>query len=179
MATGKSGITWADKVRKEKIARLYETDARGLRDDELVDDVGYALYVRCVSILEVTEAARGRAKCHACGHIILHGAHRDEVLHCEKCGWEITWAAYKKSYRQKQLFGGAALQAFKDFVARFPNAQTYPQKMLLIDTLIHEFHWNLIRGNGVLEATRPAAANLIDCGKLADVAAFLGELSSR
>ena len=29
------------------IKRLYEADAAGLRDESLVDEVGFALYVRC------------------------------------------------------------------------------------------------------------------------------------
>jgi hypothetical protein len=170
-------ISWAAKVRNEKIRQLYRTDASGLRDDELLDEVGYGLYARCVSILEATEAARGRAKCHGCGHIIPHGVRRDEVLKCSQCGWEVTWAAYKRSYKDKQLFGGAALACFQDFVARFPKAQKPEQKMLLIDRLIHEFHWNLVKGEAVAKATRPAAANLVECEKLTDVVAFLDELS--
>jgi hypothetical protein len=34
---------WARRVEQEKIRRLYETDARGIVDDELIDEVGYAM----------------------------------------------------------------------------------------------------------------------------------------
>lgn len=44
---------WAPRVPKALIARLYETSARNLLDDELVDEVGYALLVRCESMLDV------------------------------------------------------------------------------------------------------------------------------
>jgi len=47
-------VHWAPPVSKEKIRRLYESDASGLRDDELLDDVGITLYLRCKSILTVT-----------------------------------------------------------------------------------------------------------------------------
>lgn len=174
-----AGIEWARKVRPEKIARLYEADAAGLRDEELADEVGFALLARCESILEVTEASRGRAKCHGCGALIQHGWRHDEVLVCERCGWTVVWETYLRSYQGKQLHGGAAVKAFAEFVERFPAARTYPEKMLLIDQLLHEFHWNLIRKQERLEATRPVAANLIDCRGLAEVAAFLGKLTSK
>ena len=32
---------WAPRVPQDKVRRLYETDARGIYDDELIDDVGY------------------------------------------------------------------------------------------------------------------------------------------
>lgn len=179
MAAQERPIRWAPKVPIPQIRRLYQADATGLRDEELVDEVGWGLYARCVSILEVTEAARGRAKCHGCGGIILHRAGRDEVLRCESCGWEASWATYRRSYRAKQIFGGAALEAFAEFQRRYPAARTYPEKMLLVDRLIHEFHWNLVRGMTEPEATRPAAANLIECRGLREVVAFLDELSGK
>ena len=179
MADQEHPIRWAAKVPCGQIRRLYQTDATGLQDEALVDEVGCGLYARCVSILEVTQAARGRAKCHGCGDVILHRAGSDEVLCCGSCGWQTTWQAYKRSYKAKQLFGGAALGAFEEFVAQYPAARTYPQKMLLVDRLIHAFHWNLIRGAAEPQATRPAAANLIECRTLREVAAFLDDLSGR
>jgi hypothetical protein len=170
-------IRWARKVASHHIRRLYLADAAGLPDEELVDEVGLGLYDRCVSILEVTQAVRGRAKCHGCGGIILHQCGHDEVLRCERCEWRTTWPAYRRSYKGKQLFGGAAIAAFEEFVKRYPGARTYSEKILLIDRLIHEFHMNLIRGREQPEATRPAAANLIEFEKLAEALAFLDELA--
>jgi ribosomal protein L37AE/L43A len=178
MTSDEPRIRWAPKVRKDKILRLYKSDALGLQDDELADDVGHALHARCVSILEVTQAVRGLAKCHGCGHVIRHSRPRDDVLHCNRCGWSVPWQTYRNSYKGRQLFGGAAIQAFVDFTERFPMARTYPEKMLLINQLIHEFHWNLVRGQTEPKATRPVAANLIDCGKLSEVTAFLTKLSN-
>ena len=34
---------WAPRVPREKIWRLYRSDAKGIRDEELVDDVGITL----------------------------------------------------------------------------------------------------------------------------------------
>jgi hypothetical protein len=62
-------IRWAPKVRQEQIWRLYQNDARGLIDEELIDEVGWALYSRCQSILWVTD--RNRVPCPRCHHVIL------------------------------------------------------------------------------------------------------------
>jgi hypothetical protein len=40
-------IRWAHKLRPEKLRRLYELDAQGLADAELIDEVGDTLYSRC------------------------------------------------------------------------------------------------------------------------------------
>ncbi|MGI6704943.1 MAG: hypothetical protein ACOX6S_01330 [Clostridia bacterium] len=40
--------TWAPKVNPNKIRRLYQQDAKGILDDELLDDVGYSLYGSCI-----------------------------------------------------------------------------------------------------------------------------------
>ena len=63
---------------------------------------------------------------------------------------------------------------FQDFVERFPRAQTAQQRMVLIDTLLHGFHWYAKTG----EPTRPVAVNLIDL-RLDDVIAFLDDLTWR
>ncbi len=47
-------IQWAPKVRRDLIRRLYQNDAHGLVDDDLINAVGFALYQRCESILMVT-----------------------------------------------------------------------------------------------------------------------------
>ena len=58
---------WAHRVRKSWIARLYRSCGEGLLDEELIDAVGFALYARCVSMLQVTEAVHGRPPCPRCG----------------------------------------------------------------------------------------------------------------
>src|SRR5947209_5700042 len=99
-------IWWAPRVPREQIRRLYEADASGLPDEELLDDVSFSLFQRCRSILTATEAHAGRAACPRCEQIILHHHDKEEVLVCAGCGWHMTWGAYFKSYQGKQLHGG-------------------------------------------------------------------------
>ena len=66
MGNERSDIQWAPRVPKHKIRRLYEADAKGMLDEDLLNDVGITLLLRCESILAVAEAQRGRVKCPRC-----------------------------------------------------------------------------------------------------------------
>jgi len=165
---------WSPKVPQVLVRRLYRSTAGGVLDDELVDEVGIALYARCGSILTVTEAVRGRVECPVCASVF---ARTGPLLRCPACGWELPWERYRATYKRRQLFGGAALGAFETFRLAYPRARTARERLLLIDTLIHEYHWNLIAGNSEPEATRPAAACLIEGAGLAEVVRFLDELA--
>ena len=53
---GADEIEWARRVPKSKIRRLYESDASGLLDEDLLEEVGSLLLQRCKSILNVADA---------------------------------------------------------------------------------------------------------------------------
>jgi hypothetical protein len=164
---------WAPRVAQDKIRRLYETDARGTVDDELIDDVGYAMLARCESILIATRAHAGDVMCRQCRASIKRDIYeRDGPLACEACGWISTWREYHKSYRRKQLHGGGATPAFETFVARWPLARTPRDKLLAIDALVHACHVSLQHG----VASRPAAVNVID-GTMRELLRFLNDLA--
>ena len=182
---GKDGIAWvrwARPVRQDKVRRLYETDARGIMDEELIDDVGCALYLRCRSILAVTEAAQGRVACPRCSESISRVEKGNsapslaERLCCIGCGWHATWGRYRQTYQGQQLYGAGGLEAFRTFLARFDQAHTAREKLFAIDRLIHSFHYNLSAGAKTPTPSRPAAANVLE-GSLAEVVGFLDRLS--
>jgi predicted RNA-binding Zn-ribbon protein involved in translation (DUF1610 family) len=164
---------WARKVPRSQIRRLYEADALGIVDEELIDKVGWALRERCDSILAVTAAHAGRVACPACGAAITRERPwRDDVpVACAACGWQLPWPTYHQTYRGKQLFAANAGPVFEGFYQAFPKARTPQAKMLLIDQLIHAFHL------GLTDVGRPVAANLIE-GSLGEVIVFLDELTS-
>jgi len=97
-------IQWSSRVPAAQVRRLYEGDARGLLDDELLDDVGHGIYVRCQDILTISQAQRGKVKCPCCENIILRrksnrsttrsSVHtfrwETELLRCRLCNWQIT-----------------------------------------------------------------------------------------
>lgn len=163
---------WAPRVAPWKIRRLYETDAKGIYDDELIKEVGYALLARCESFLAANEAVRGRAPCPVCGETIPHTGDKEVFLFCQRCGWELSWDDYFATIQHKQLVGAEPVfEQFERFIQRFPAASSPREGMLLIDELIHGFHWDLKRAN----PTRPVAVNLIQ-GRLGEVIGFLDAL---
>ena len=169
-------IMWSPRVSQQKIRLLYEKDAKGIIDDELIDDIAFSFFMRCQDIITVTDASQGKVKCRMCENLISHKGNKDEILKCDKCLWETTWGAYLKSYQKKQLHGGGALGAFKSFVAKLPKAKASEEKMILIDRLIHEAHqWTDAKSKEPV-FTRPTAVNIIS-GKMKDVMTFLDQLS--
>lgn len=175
MEQGAARLHWAPRVPQFKIRRLYESDALGAWDSELIDEVAYGFYARCQSILTVTAAEHGRVACPGCGQVIERHAGHDETLRCERCGWQITWREYLHSYQHKQLSGGSAVGAFEAFVQGLPAAETPKDKMLLIDRLIHQVHKTALSGEET-PFWRPAAVNLI-VGNMTQVIALLEQLA--
>lgn len=164
---------WSPRVKPEHIRRLYAGEAAGLLDAELLDEVFYAIRARCESILTVTEASNGRVKCPSCGAQIARrvgSGEQREVMVCPACGWSLTWGEYLKTYQGKQLHGGGAVPAIQAFLVGGAQAGAPQQKMLLIDALLHAYHWEAAQN-----PTRPVAVNMIQ-GTINTVVALLEEL---
>ena len=152
-------IRWASKVPPNKIRRLYESDASGLLDEELVDEVGIMLYARCESIALVS---RAQVRCPRCRALIEVGWGRpdDELIRCPvpDCGWQTTHADWHRSWTKRQLIGSNALPLFETYLVDYAQAETPGTKMLLIDALIHGFHHDL----KTQQLNRSVANNLIE-----------------
>lgn len=163
---------WAPRLTQDEIRRFYESDAKGIYDEDLINEIGCGLMARCRSFVEAVEAVQGRARCPQCSAIIAHNSRGSKVLRCA-CGWRLSWADYFRTIQHRQLSGAEpVLQQFRSFLQEYPNARTPQEKTILIDTLIHGFHW-YYKTNTV---TRPVAINLIE-GRLSEVVAFLDSLS--
>lgn len=181
---GASIVHWPPRVTKERLRRLYASEAAGLLDDELLDEVGITLYLRCRAILDVCGALhRGLVRCPGCERdgretlVPREQATRrnpDPAIACPTCGWATTWNAYEATFRRRQLNPGGATEYFQSFFDDYPRCTTSPERMLAIDRLIHAFHYSL-RADPSLP-TRPAAVNLIE-GRLTDIVPFLDALS--
>jgi predicted RNA-binding Zn-ribbon protein involved in translation (DUF1610 family) len=168
-------VQWASRVNPARIRRLYETDARGIVDEELIDKVGYALYARCQSILQATEAHAGRIICPECGALVTRAStpsDKSAILDCAGCGWRVRWADYFRTFQDKHLNGGGAVAFHAEFVERFRGATSAQEKMLAIDRLIHACHWELVQRPG-----RSAARELIYAKNYQDLLTFLNTLS--
>lgn len=162
-------IEWAPRARPHLIRKLYEADANGLVDDQLIDEVGYSLLLRCEAIHRVAER-----RCPHCGEK-LKGAFdrgpRDRPISCPGCRWSSTWDAYHRSYKGRRIHGGRAYTAFVAFMNAFPRCRTIQAKMLEIDRLIHAVHETPDAN------VSPAASNLLYEKKPRWAKAFLDELA--
>ena len=81
------------RVQRDKIQRLYESDAKGMLDEELVDDIGISLLTRIESIFRAGKAIFGEAWCPHCGRPIQH-QHRARCRQCRR---------YPTAHTRKQL----------------------------------------------------------------------------
>jgi hypothetical protein len=137
---------WAGKVSRRDIKRLYASEAQGLMDVDLLEQVIFTVHVRVLDMFEVREAQQhGRVKCRACGESIpqpfwMGGVYKANPLICDHCGWQTTCGEYLASYSGKDLLPGSRTELFREFLQRFETACNPGEKMLLLDWLIHEFH---------------------------------------
>ena len=178
-----SVIKWAKKVSQEQIERLYTQDSRGIADDTLADEVGWALYARCESIISVTYGLEHKTLiCQRCGADIVM---ENNEFNCS-CGFSATLKEFRASYKNKQLYGANAITSFIKFRRDFPRAKEYREKMIAIDTLIHSFHvlhsYRLKMespdpADKNLPLGRPVGVNIIE-GSLSEVIPFLDRLSA-
>ena len=175
-------IKWCKKVPQELISRLYNQSASGICDNELADEVGWALYARCESIISATNGfEKKRLLCLNCGAEVP----LVENLFSCPCGFHAAWDEFKRSYKGKQLHASNALPIFMDYQRDFPKAKTYGEKLICIDVLIHSFHvknsyYKILDSydpeDENVALNRPTGANLIE-GSLTEVILFLDKLS--
>jgi len=178
-------FNWAKKVSQASIQKLYEADTTLFKDDKLIDEVGWGLYARCMSIITVTNAYEEKSlPCPNCEEK-MEFTPDPRQFSCV-CGLVIPWEDFKRSYKNKQLYGANAMPIFTKFVNNFPQCKDYDQKMLAIDALINAFHILHSYRTGTFTETpsesdplgRPVGANLIE-GSLYEVIEFLDFLSNR
>ena len=166
-------VRWAPRVPQEMIRSLYEQDALGIRDEDLLAEVGWRLKARCESFLGAVEATNGRAPCPKCGTSIAHSSRPEELLECPACAWSLSWKEYFSTIQHKQLSGAEpVLILFREYIQGFTRAVEAEEKMLAIDRLLHGFHWWTLQN----EETRATGVNLIE-GKHHEVVDFLDRLT--
>jgi len=167
-----SRIRWAPRIEQSLIKRLYEADASGVPDLSLCDEAGVGLYLRCQAIIRVH---RRQVECPDCGTVFeLSRPEQNATVPCPGagCAWQTSRTEYAASWSKKRIWCGKALEAFEEYHDQYPRARTYREKILLIDRLIHRFHWDLKAGM----PNRSAANNLLE-GSHDQVVAFLDRLS--
>jgi peptide deformylase len=140
-------LRWAPKLPVAKIVRLYQADATGIRDEDLLADVAWRLRERCRSILLVTAS---RVVCPGCGTELSVRPHApptpywrpqgpdDAPVPCPACGLTVTVEEFLASIRHRDL--GAPAGQCREFLERFDAAAGYAERLLAIDRLVHAVH---------------------------------------
>jgi hypothetical protein len=153
------------------LQRLYESDAQGVRDLELCEQVGSYLHARCATFGLVK---RGEVECPLCGSVFPVVTKGGSRCTGKDCRFETTQAAYRQSIRNHYAGTGRAIAAYETFERRWPGARSYADKILLIDQLIHSFHVDEKTGR----PAKSVASKLLE-GNKKDVVRFLDALSAR
>ena len=146
---------WPSKLDIQKLRQLYLLDAKGIQNTELADEIGLSLYLRCKYGKEDMEhMERYAIRCHHCGAELEGGG---DFRQCA-CGYQYSYKEYRRSYRRNNMPTGAAAKVFEAFITNWELAKSYNEKILLIDSLLHEFHLSLVSG----AVHRPVAMNFIE-----------------
>ena len=177
-------IKWSQRLPLDKLRQLYLSQANGMLDEELLEDVAVTLYLRCKDIIAVDKAKGGEVRCPFCYKNemkeIYIQATRDEYgrildkLQCNECSNEFSYAEYKLCYKREQLNMGGAGEAFKRYINEYERPELPEKRMLQIDRLIHEFHYSL--KSNPEQPTRSVGPNLLGAN-LTIAMKFLNELS--
>lgn len=174
---------WGEKVSRNDLFRLYQGEASGLIDEDLLDEVGYTFYTRCKQGKETREhMVKGQIICHHCGTVITAGRtsptgavllndDNDALINCG-CGYSYTYREYRRSCNSVNMPGGRATPIFEHFLLKWPTCRSATEKMMLIDWLVHECHVTLMSGM----AGRSVCVNLIE-GSLKQISDLIIKLA--
>jgi hypothetical protein len=160
-------IRWAPMLASAKLARLYEANASGVLDGELLDDVGWRLWERLSDVMRVTSGSVSCPSCKTEFQVRAPDRLPDDVVGCPGCGWETTPRLWHSSWEHRSLNGNCP--EFERFVTRWPNATSVRERMLLVDAVVHALHVSSrddLPGNfaarNLLEGSRPKVVALLD-----------------
>ncbi|OGO91708.1 MAG: hypothetical protein A2Y17_13095 [Clostridiales bacterium GWF2_38_85] len=135
---------WSPRISQSKIRSLYQTNAKGICDDVLVDEVGFTLYARCLQGRdEHLLANEGKLKCHHCRKVNISPS--NGLIICS-CGYAYIFREYMRSFNKDGMLSRSATPFFNKFIDMWSIANTYYDKIKAIDFVIHECHLNMMSG---------------------------------
>lgn len=150
-------FNWCRKVSRSKLIKLYQSDAQGLLDEELLDDIGYTFFARCKQAQDTRTCLKDRwIICHHCG-TVLTTTNPTSVTYCT-CGHCYSYREYRRSFNSNNMPAGRAKPIFDTFTDKWPICKDKKEKIILIDWLIHECHVSVMSGL----AGRSVCVNLIE-----------------
>jgi hypothetical protein len=102
---------WASPVAQASLRALYRGVARGLVDDDLLLEVGWALWARARDVAQVSTAVHtGRVPCPICGgeairlrRLAYRHTPRGRPVRCEHCDHAGDWSDVREALRRRPL----------------------------------------------------------------------------
>jgi len=111
-------MNWASRVKVSEIRRLYRSERQGMVDENILLDVGWALYALCEDVVTaVTAINLGEVPCPDCDQplqrkniptpteaqrtALLRAQHRVGWFHCEHCQSRLLWQDCRDALRKK------------------------------------------------------------------------------
>jgi hypothetical protein len=160
---------WSRKVPRHLIRQLYRGDALGLLDAELVDDVAYRLYGRCIDLLERANADPQALTPKKQTRVVERPPAWEGFVKRQRYPWEIGWRVDLADYAP-----GSPLEVVAYYAVKLPAARTPREKKILINRLVHECHESL---RSPPEEGAPLAVEII-AGGAPQILALLDELAA-
>ena len=158
-------IKWAAKIQPILLKKIYNMSASGVIDEELIDDVGIRLYLRCEAMVMISQKS---LYCPECNNKIVITDEQGELA-CNNCNFAFTLAEYRESFTHRELLLGNAAPYFEKYYNEYLKCKTANEKIIMIDTLIHSFHIdiktgaiNRIAGNNLIEGSHDQVVGLLD-----------------
>ena len=144
------------KVSRNDLMKLYQSEAKGLINEDLLDEVGYTFYTRCTQAKQARELMeQGKMLCLHCGAVLSDDivkiggytpfSKSNLPVSCD-CGYSYTYREYRRCCNAANMPGGRATPIFEHFAQKWPSCKDTAQKMMLIDWLVHECHVTLMSG---------------------------------
>ena len=150
-------FNWSKKVSRNALLQLYQSEAKGMINNELLDEIGYTLFIRCEQARNARDLIdKNMILCLNCG-LSIKCINKNDITICS-CGYSYTYREYRRSCNSNNMPGGRAEPIFNEFMKRWPKCKDSKSKMLLIDWLIHKCHVTLMSG----ELGRSVCVNLIE-----------------
>ena len=109
-------MKWAPRLKQSRLRRLYRSAESGQCDDELLQDVGWSLYVRCEDVVAASRGLRvGEVPCPNCRTVVLRKnapPSPEEDLsdrrlsgsgwfQCDQCSRRLLWTDCREALRSQ------------------------------------------------------------------------------
>jgi hypothetical protein len=135
---------WSPKISIRHLIQLYKNDAQRIIDSELLNEVGFTFYARCLQGRDENLLGhKGKLKCHNCREILT--SPESGIIEC-KCGHSYVFREYMRSFNRNSMPSRSATPFFNKFIEEWPKMKSDVEKMRLIDWIIHECHLNMLSG---------------------------------